>query len=187
MYTPYVEHFKYVTTLFANYISIKLERKRYRLQVPGIRFCISLWVHFQPIAMTMGFSFSLAGFTGGRPVIQWELQVELETGVTMVGDMGSGSPARAAHSCSLCCPGSYTLLILGGLSQDSINIRDTAGFEFPGMTLFNKTIPVAGARCHSTSSVHCIVCSPPQVRLPSIDHWPCAKCCVLSHVLSWTH
>ena len=36
------------------------------------------------------------------------------------------------------------------------------------MTLVNKIIQVSGAQLYNTSSVHCVVCSPPQVRLLSI-------------------
>ncbi|KAF6125190.1 hypothetical protein HJG60_009715 [Phyllostomus discolor] len=44
--------------------------------------------------------------------------------------------------------------------------------EFIGVTLVNKMIQVSGAQFHSTSSVHCVVCSPPQVRSPSITIHP---------------
>ena len=37
--------------------------------------------------------------------------------------------------------------------------------EFIGVTLVNKIIQVSGTRFHNTSSVHCIVCSPPKSSL----------------------
>lgn len=73
--------------------------------------------------------------------------------------MGSGSPAHAAHSCSLSCPSSDTLPILGGLSRDSINIRDTAGFEFLEKTLVNK-IPQ-----HIICTLHCVFATPSQAAI----------------------
>ena len=45
--------------------------------------------------------------------------------------------------------------------------------EFIRMTMFNKIIQISGAQFHSPSSVvHCIVCSPPQVKSPSITIYP---------------
>ena len=35
--------------------------------------------------------------------------------------------------------------------------------EFTGVTLINKITRVSGAQFHNTSSVHCTMCSPPQV------------------------
>ena len=39
--------------------------------------------------------------------------------------------------------------------------------EFIGVTLVNKIIQVSGVQFYNTSSVHCIMCSPPQVTSPS--------------------
>ena len=44
--------------------------------------------------------------------------------------------------------------------------------EFIGVTLVNKIIQVAGTQFHNTSSVHCIVCSPPQVKCLAIIIYP---------------
>ena len=44
--------------------------------------------------------------------------------------------------------------------------------EFTGVTLINKIIQVLGVQFYSTSSVHCIVCSPPQVKSPSTTIYP---------------
>ena len=41
-----------------------------------------------------------------------------------------------------------------------------------GVTLVNKIIQVSGAQFYNTSSVHCSVCSPPQVKSPSITIYP---------------
>ena len=40
--------------------------------------------------------------------------------------------------------------------------------EFIRMTLVNKIIEVSGVQFSNTSTVHCIVCSPPQVKSPFI-------------------
>nr|KAF6374287.1 hypothetical protein mPipKuh1_009510 [Pipistrellus kuhlii] len=40
--------------------------------------------------------------------------------------------------------------------------------KFIGLTLVNKITWVSGAQLHSTSSVHCVVCSPLQVKSLSI-------------------
>ena len=40
--------------------------------------------------------------------------------------------------------------------------------EFIGVTLVNKIIQVSEAQVYNTSSVHCTVCSPPQVKSPFI-------------------
>ena len=44
--------------------------------------------------------------------------------------------------------------------------------EFIGVTLVNKIIQVSGAQFYNTSSVHCIVCSSPQVKSPSFNIYP---------------
>ena len=44
--------------------------------------------------------------------------------------------------------------------------------EFMGVTLVNKIRQLSGAHFHNTSSVHCIVCSPPQVKSPTITIYP---------------
>ena len=45
--------------------------------------------------------------------------------------------------------------------------------EFIGATLVNKIIQVSGAQFYNTSSVHCVVCSPPKVKsLSSTIHPP---------------
>ena len=44
--------------------------------------------------------------------------------------------------------------------------------EFIGVILVNKIIQVSGAQFHNTSSVPCIVCSPPQLTSPSITFYP---------------
>ena len=44
--------------------------------------------------------------------------------------------------------------------------------ECIGMTLGNKIIQVSGAKFYPTSSVHHTVCSPPQVKSPSITLYP---------------
>ena len=44
--------------------------------------------------------------------------------------------------------------------------------EFIGVTLVNKIIQVAGTQFHNTSSVQCIMCSPPQVRSASTAIYP---------------
>ena len=45
-------------------------------------------------------------------------------------------------------------------------------FGFIGVTLANKIIQVSGAQFHNTSSVHCMACSPPQVKSPSVTIYP---------------
>ena len=44
--------------------------------------------------------------------------------------------------------------------------------KFIGMTLVSKIMQVSGAEFHSTSSIYCIVCSPPQINSPSITIYP---------------
>ena len=44
--------------------------------------------------------------------------------------------------------------------------------EFIGVTLVSKIIQVSGVRFYHTSSVYCTVCSPPQVKSPSITIHP---------------
>ena len=44
--------------------------------------------------------------------------------------------------------------------------------KFIGVTLVNKIIQVSGAQFHNTSFVHWTVCSPPQVKSPSITIYP---------------
>ena len=44
--------------------------------------------------------------------------------------------------------------------------------EFIGVTLANKIIQASGAQFYNTSSVYCAVCSPSQVKSPSITIYP---------------
>lgn len=44
--------------------------------------------------------------------------------------------------------------------------------EFTGVALVNTIIQVSGAQFYRTSSVQCVVCSPPQVQSPSINTGP---------------
>ena len=43
---------------------------------------------------------------------------------------------------------------------------------FIGVTLVHKIIQVSSIQFYNTSSVHCVVCSPPQVTSPSITIYP---------------
>ena len=40
------------------------------------------------------------------------------------------------------------------------------------VTLVNKIIQVSGVQFDNTSSAHCVVCSPPQVKSPSVTIYP---------------
>ena len=44
--------------------------------------------------------------------------------------------------------------------------------EFNWVTLINKIIQISGVQFYKTSSVYFIVCSPPQVKSPSITIYP---------------
>ena len=58
--------------------------------------------------------------------------------------------------------------------------------EFIGVTLVNKIIQVSDTQFYNTSSVHGIVCSPPQVKSPSITIYLLYTLFYLHlHLLSW--
>ena len=44
--------------------------------------------------------------------------------------------------------------------------------EFIGVALINKIMLVSGTHFYNTPSVYCTVCSPPQVKSPSITIYP---------------
>ena len=44
--------------------------------------------------------------------------------------------------------------------------------NFTWVTLVNKFIQVSGIQFYNTSSVYCVVCSPPKVKSPSITIYP---------------
>ena len=50
----------------------------------------------------------------------------------------------------------------------SINFFFRFLIEFFGVTLVNQIIQVSGVQFYNISSIHCIVCSSPQVKPPSI-------------------
>ena len=62
------------------------------------------------------------------------------------------------------------------IKKQSNNSQDHVLFplsiELIEVTLVNNIVQISGAEFHSTSSVHCIVCSPPQVKSPSIIIYP---------------
>ena len=49
------------------------------------------------------------------------------------------------------------------------------------MALVNKIVSVSGVQFYNTSSVHCIVCSPPQVKSPPITIHPLSTLFPLPH------
>ena len=55
------------------------------------------------------------------------------------------------------------------------------------MTLVIKIIQVSGVQFYNMSSLYCIVCSPPQVKFPSItNHFPFAPCtAILNYILDF--